>query len=370
MTSTVHGGAHTGTFQDRLRLAIADPCRAGAFLYYRSLNFLRNFTNPERTECLDDRLMQAMSGVSGVEAAREDEKERIASGAQVRGMLPLMQDERTFNPEHPGYEAKLVRNHPGRIFNRWQPCRSPTYSALSRMAPLNFVPDFRWRKPLSNALAEIKTIPHAEQIFERRRFTERYVAKLRRTYDAQYQPGWVNLQDAAFLYWLVRRAKPKTIVQTGVCNGLSSAFMILALVKNGQGGRLHAIDMPRVFAPDEPRWTIPGKFYEVIIPQGETSGWLVPDAYRDRFDLRIGDAKELLPKLVDEIGTIDFFYHDSDHSYNHMMFEFRQARRKIKGGGGLVVGDDVSWSSSMWDFADEYGVPSYNFKGSVGVAFF
>jgi len=37
--------------------------------------------------------------------------------------------------------------------------------------------------------------------------------------------------------------------------------------------------------------------------------------------------------------------------------------------GGVVVGDDVSWNASLWDFADEFGVPAYNFKGAVGVAF-
>jgi predicted O-methyltransferase YrrM len=52
-----------------------------------------------------------------------------------------------------------------------------------------------------------------------------------------------------------------------------------------------------------------------------------------------------------------------------MMFEFREAKRKLRP-GGLVVGDDVSWNASVWDFADQYGVPSYNFKGAVGVAFF
>ena len=52
-----------------------------------------------------------------------------------------------------------------------------------------------------------------------------------------------------------------------------------------------------------------------------------------------------------------------------MMFELHQAKRKLKK-GGLVVGDDVSWNASLWDFADELGVSSYNFKDTVGVAFF
>jgi predicted O-methyltransferase YrrM len=167
----------------------------------------------------------------------------------------------------------------------------------------------------------------------------------------------------------VRRVKPKTIVQTGVCNGLSAAFMMLGLVKNGPDGRLHAIDLPPVFNPDDPAWTVEGSVYGFVIPEGKTSGWMVPDAYRDRFEVWSGDTKDLLPEMVEKVGPIDIFYHDSDHIYNHMMFEFHQAKRKLNQ-GGLVIGDDVSWNASVWDFADEFGVPSYNFKGAVGVAFF
>ena len=163
--------------------------------------------------------------------------------------------------------------------------------------------------------------------------------------------------------------KPRTIVQTGVCNGLSAAFMMLGLVKNGPEGTLHVIDLPPVFNPHDPTWTVEGKVYGVVIPEGKTSGWLVPDAYRDRFEVWNGDARELLPKMVDKVDSIDFFYHDSDHTYNHMMFEFHEAKHRLNK-GGLVVGDDVSWNASLWDFADEFAVPSYNFRGAVGVAFF
>jgi hypothetical protein len=46
-----------------------------------------------------------------------------------------------------------------------------------------------------------------------------------------------------------------------------------------------------------------------------------------------------------------------------------QAKRKLNK-GGLIVGDDLSWNASLWDFAGELGVPAYNFKGTLGVAFF
>jgi predicted O-methyltransferase YrrM len=283
--------------------------------------------------------------------------------------IPLLLAERTYNTSHPDYDARVVRNFPGHIFNHNQHCENAAFQALSRLAQGDEVADRVWDAVLAEALVEAASVAHAQQVFERRSFVEHYMAELGHKYRAHYVPGWVNLDDALFLYWLVRRVKPRTIVQTGVCNGLSAAFMMLGLVKNGPDGTLHVIDLPPVFNPDDPAWTVEGNVYGVVIPEGKSSGWLVPDAYRERFEVWSGDAKDLLPKMVDKVESIDFFYHDSDHTYNHMMFEFHQAKRKLSK-GGLLVGDDVSWNASVWDFADEFGVPSYNFKGAVGVAFF
>jgi len=262
-----------------------------------------------------------------------------------------------------------VRNFPGKIFNANKPSANPAYLALMKLATGDDVPDQAWQSVLADALVEASSVPHAEQIFERRAFIENYVAEIGRKYKAHYQPGWVNLDDALFLYWLVRQLKPKKIVQCGVCNGLSASFMMLALAKNGPDGTLSVIDLPPVFNPNDPDWMVEGKVYGVVIPEGKTTGWMVPDAYRDRFEVWNGDAKDLLPKMVDKVDAIDMFYHDSDHTYDHMTFEFREAKRKLTP-GGLVVGDDISWNASVWDFADEWSVPSFNFKGAVGVSFF
>ena len=283
--------------------------------------------------------------------------------------LPLMIDAKTYDTSHPDYDARLVRNFPGKIFNADKPCDNIVYATLQRLAKSDELADSVWNQILKDALEEAKTVPHSDQVFERRDFIEKYLVEITKKYGAHYAAGWVNLDDALFLYWLVRKLNPKTIVQTGVCNGLSSAFMMLGLVKNGSEGRLRVIDLPPVFSATDSAWTTKGKVYGVVIPEGKSSGWMVPDAYRDRFEVWTGDAKALLPKMVDNVDSIDLFYHDSDHTYDHMMFEFREAKRKLRL-GGLIVGDDVSWNASVWDFADQFGVPSYNFKGAVGVAFF
>jgi predicted O-methyltransferase YrrM len=283
--------------------------------------------------------------------------------------MPLLIAERTYNTSHPDYDACVVRNFPGRVTNRTKLCENVAFETLGRIAQGDQVPDQAWDAVLGKTLVEAASVPDAAQVFERRSYVERYLSELGHKYHAHYVPGWVNLDDALFLYWLVRQVKPRTIVQSGVCNGLSAAFMMLGLVKNGPEGRLHVIDLPPVFDARDPAWTVEGKVYGFVIPEGRTSGWLVPDAYRDRLEVWNGDTKDLLPQMVDKVDSIDFFYHDSDHTYNHMMFEFHQAKRKLNK-GGLVVADDVSWNASLWDFADEFAVPSYNFKGAVGVAFF
>ena len=143
---------------------------------------------------------------------------------------------------------------------------------------------------------------------------------------------------------------------------------MLALAKNGPQGRLHVIDIPAIFDPDDPQWTRKDAVHGVVIPQGKSSGWIVPDIYRDRFEVQVGDAKALLPPLIDRLDSVDMFYHDSDHSYDHMAFEFEQARRKLAT-NSVVIADDIAWNASLWDFADKLNVPSYNYLGTMGVAF-
>jgi predicted O-methyltransferase YrrM len=309
------------------------------------------------------------SAAGPLNVVSEKEKPSRPPLADALSKLPLMIDARTFNTEHPDYDARLVRNFPGKIFNAHKPCTNVIYAELKALAKSSEVPDDIWGPLLNDALEEAMTVPHANEVFERRSYIESYLHDITQKYHAHYAAGWVNLEDALFLYWLVRKLKPTTIVQTGVCNGLSSAFMMLGLVKNGPEGRLHAIDLPPVFNPADQAWTVKDKVYGVVIPEGMSSGWMIPDAYRDRFEVWTGGARALLPKMVDKVDAIDLFYHDSDHTYGHMMFEFREAKRKLRP-GGVIVADDVSWNASVWDFADQHGVPSYNFKGAVGVACF
>lgn len=150
------------------------------------------------------------------------------------------------------------------------------------------------------------------------------------------------------LYLLVRKYKPDVVVETGVARGISSAYVLSAMHENDKG-RLYSIDLPAASASidDEPdrashRYTLSDgqthKHYEV--------GHLVPEYLRDRWTLTLEDAKVALPKLLEELGSIDFFYHDSLHTYDHMKFEFETAWPYIKE-GGLLLSDDVLWNNAF-----------------------
>jgi hypothetical protein len=266
------------------------------------------------------------------------------------------------------YAEKLLRAS-GRIFNRDKPSSNPGFVELLKHASGDEVADSTWHRLLAEAQVEASAVPGAAQVFERQSYVEDYVSELARKHRARYLPGWVDADDALFLYWLVRQIKPRRIVQCGAFNGRSSAYMMLALAKNGPEGTLSVIDNPPVFDPGNPEWTTAGKIYNAVVPAGRTSAWMVPDQYRNRLKVWNGDAKSLLPQLVEALEEVDLFYYAADHTYQEMTSAFKEAKRKL-GRGGIIVAVDAGWNASLWDFAESFGAPSYTFKGTIGVGFF
>lgn len=149
-------------------------------------------------------------------------------------------------------------------------------------------------------------------------------------------------------YIAVRAFQPEIIVETGVANGVSSAYLLLALQKNA-GGRLFSIDL------GDPSY----------LPQGKPPGWIVPDWLKERWVLLIGDSRQLLPNLLPELGTIDIFIHDSLHTYDQMLWEYRTAFPFIRP-GGLLFSDDAAWNPAFQQFSEEVKAPQSAVLRGVG----
>lgn len=149
-------------------------------------------------------------------------------------------------------------------------------------------------------------------------------------------------------YAAVRALAPQCIVETGVANGVSSSYLLLGLHKNGKG-RLHSIGL------DDP----------AFLPSGAEPGWLVPVWLRSRWQIHIGDARQILPPLLSQLGCIDIFIHDSLHTYEHMLWECETAYPALRR-GGLLFSDDALLNSAFHDFARKVQEPEATILRGVG----
>jgi predicted O-methyltransferase YrrM len=164
-----------------------------------------------------------------------------------------------------------------------------------------------------------------------------------------YSLGAIGYAEGVYLYAVFRTLRPRVAVETGVANGFSTAFLLQALAANGEG-LLHSIDLPR----EAGRAYEPGTFYEgegrAGIPPDSQPGWLVPERLKERWTLILGRTQDELPPLLDRLGTIDFFMHDSEHSLDCMWFEYNAAWPRLRD-GGVLVSDDVNSTEAFPRFA-------------------
>ena len=103
-----------------------------------------------------------------------------------------------------------------------------------------------------------------------------------------------RLAERTYLYAILRTVKPRVAVETGVANGFSTAFALLALAQNG-GGELYSIDFPREIGQEAAL----GAFYEGTgragIPPKHGPGWLIPEYLREPWTLQLGRTQDELP---------------------------------------------------------------------------
>jgi predicted O-methyltransferase YrrM len=147
------------------------------------------------------------------------------------------------------------------------------------------------------------------------------------------------------LYCCVRLQRPRVLVETGTFDGVSTCVILKALADAGGDGRLVSIDLP----PHAPVPASTDRMAATTLPPGQRSGWLVPDALRDRWTLREGSSRDLLTPALVAIDGLDAFFHDSLHTTAHMTWEYDVAWPALAP-GGLLVSDDVFWSPAFWRF--------------------
>jgi predicted O-methyltransferase YrrM len=130
-----------------------------------------------------------------------------------------------------------------------------------------------------------------------------------------------NLVRAAWCS--TRHTRPRHVVETGVGRGISTRFILEALARNGSG-HLWSIDLP----------PLDSDMAHV--------GTAVPDELRIRWTYLRGSSRRRLANLLEHLGEIDLFVHDSLHTTHNVRFELNRAWAVLRPGGVILVDDAPS----------------------------
>lgn len=138
------------------------------------------------------------------------------------------------------------------------------------------------------------------------------------------------------LYVLIRVIQPTQVVETGVRGGLSSAYMLNALVRE-ECGKLVSIDIGDTdLLPND---------LDTVEP-----GWIVSQRLRSRWDLRIASSLTILPSVLDE--DTDVFLSDVPNEL--LQEELSIAARRMRPGSIIITCyPHGSKAETIWqEFAD------------------
>ncbi len=153
-------------------------------------------------------------------------------------------------------------------------------------------------------------------------------------HEDSYAPRWAVDSILAHCCYLVCRVlRPEIVVETGVAYGVSSAFILKALQENGRG-ILHSIDLP-----------------SLRLGNSRFQGVAIPEPLRERWKLYRGTSSRVLPGLAEELGQVDFFLHDSLHTYRNMRQEFSTVWPRLPE-GGVILADDVERNRAFRGLCD------------------
>ncbi len=179
--------------------------------------------------------------------------------------------------------------------------------------------------------------------------------------------GMLSDCELNLIHALTLLIQPEVVLETGVASGGSSAAILSALCKNNKG-KLASIDLPCIKENEEIVCFSSAYRFQPhetsTVPDFESVGWLVPDHFRYRWSLELGDSLELLPQLLKNMETIDLFVHDSFHAYLHMKSEFEMVWPHLKSGGLLLADDIFAFGHAAFsDFAKVVGRNFFSYSG-------
>lgn len=147
-----------------------------------------------------------------------------------------------------------------------------------------------------------------------------------------------------FVYAFARHVRPRCVVEVGTFAGGTAVGWARALAENGQG-RLICVDQD-VYSTG----TFPAVTRRNLARAGLSS---------DRFELRGGDSRHVVPALARELrGQVDVYLVDGDHTYDGALADIIAGLPMLRPSGFILV-HDVDRGRRMDEATPEHPHPVY-----------
>ncbi len=148
----------------------------------------------------------------------------------------------------------------------------------------------------------------------------------------------VSADELSAIFTATCLLAPATVVETGVGPGSTSYAFLSALSKSG--GKLYSFDLGAGYGEEKEKAPV---------------GFLVPDHLKPNWNLTLGNSRTTLPSKLKEIKGVNIFFHDSEHTYDHVTFELNTVMPRLSG-KWLIIVDNYDWTAAPFDFAERNGL--------------
>ena len=133
----------------------------------------------------------------------------------------------------------------------------------------------------------------------------------------------VKREKAEVIFKIFNDLSPQKILELGTCLGFSSSYMAY-------------------FAPNAQIWSIEGSPNVAQIAKENHQYFNLKN-----IEVFIGRFDKVLPNLLEKIKLLDFAFIDGHHNKEATIAYFKQILPFMKRGGGIMLFDDIAWSSGM-----------------------
>lgn len=154
-----------------------------------------------------------------------------------------------------------------------------------------------------------------------------------------------NFWRGPMLYSLVRRLKPRMILELGTGRGYGAFCMAMALDDGNIEGKLVTVDRTPGHAKYD--WAFVDSDRQNRVSNTSLNEFWehnLPESLRERIEFRCGDTAAVHDLLADLDQPIDLVFIDGDHSYNGVTLDFLSSHA-ISAANAVFVFDDYSSAS-------------------------